>query len=169
MDSGYEPSIDAAELEEIVEDVISSSGFSLVEMTLGGTPNRAVLRVYIYRPEGVGVDDCKRVSMELGAVLDEKELFPSSYVLEVSSPGAERSFRAKQEYEIFRGRQAKLEVDDEGGGSRSLIGTIGELEGDNVRLEVPGGEEILIPLSRIRKARLYVDWEQVSKGKFDAF
>jgi ribosome maturation factor RimP len=156
-------------LGETVDEVVTLSGFSLVEMALGGTPRRSILRVYIYRREGVGVGDCKRVSRELGVVLDEKNLFPGSYVLEVSSPGAERSLRGEQEYQIFRGRKVKLEVADENGGTRTVIGSLGELEGDVIKLEMGDGGEVSIPLSRIRKARLYIDWERVSKGKTDEF
>jgi ribosome maturation factor RimP len=169
MNSGSAHGIDTDLLEEIVNDVVTLSGFSLVEWTLSGTPNRAILRVFVYRSEGVALEDCERVSRELGQVLDEKDLFPGSYVLEVSSPGAERALRGKDEYEIFRGRDVKLEMTGEDGKARTIIGRLGPLEGDVITLEVGNDGEISIPLARIRKARLYIDWERVSKAKADEF
>jgi ribosome maturation factor RimP len=169
MNSGSVHGIDTDLLEDIVSDVVTSSGFSLVEWTLGGTPKRSILRVYVYRSEGVALEDCERVSRELGSVLDEKDLFPGSYVLEVSSPGAERALRGKEEYEIFRGREAKLEVTDEDGRARTIIGRLGPLADDAITLEVGSSGEVTVPFVRIRKARLYIDWERVAKGKPDEF
>ena len=46
------------------------------------------LRVYIDRADGVSINHCEAVSKELDAILDGYEdLFPGSYIFEVSSAG----------------------------------------------------------------------------------
>jgi ribosome maturation factor RimP len=49
-----------------------------------------VLRLYIESEAGVQVDDCARVSDQVGALLDVEEPLSGDYVLEVSSPGIDR-------------------------------------------------------------------------------
>ncbi|MFQ6104882.1 MAG: ribosome maturation factor RimP [Candidatus Glassbacteria bacterium] len=162
-------SIDLEVLEEIVDDIVTTSGFDLVEMKLVGTPRRFILKVYIHNRQGVGVDDCAKVSRELGTVLDERDLFPSKYVLEVSSPGAERIIGRRDEFELFRGREIKIDLGDETCKRQEIIGTIKELRDDELRLDVTGQGEVSIPLKRIRKARLHVDWNRIAKRSPDEF
>jgi ribosome maturation factor RimP len=156
-------------LEEIVDDVVTTSGYSLVDMKLGGRPDRSILKVYIYRPEGVGVDDCAAVSRELGAVLDERNVFPSRYILEVSSPGAERVIQSKEEYEVFKGREVRVDFSAGEEETQTLIGVIAGLRGDGLVLELAHGEELTVPLDRIRKAKLYADWKKLAKRNPDEF
>ena len=96
-------------LEETVDDIVTTSGFSLVDMKISTTRKRSVVRVYMYRPEGVGLDDCARVSRELGEAIDKLKIFPTRYSIEVSSPGAERVLRNREEFDIFTGRMVKVE------------------------------------------------------------
>ena len=42
-----------------------------------------VLRVYLYKEDGISIDDCEYVSRRLSDVLDEKEPISTAYVLEV--------------------------------------------------------------------------------------
>ena len=49
------------------------------------------LRVYIDKPEGISINDCEAVSRPLSDALDEADPIEGSYVLEVSSAGADRT------------------------------------------------------------------------------
>ena len=65
---------------------------------------RAVVRIFIDRPEGIGVEDCERVSREVSALLDVEDPIPHAYTLEVSSPGFDRVLRTRAHFERFRAR-----------------------------------------------------------------
>ena len=82
---------------EAVEEFVSS----VVEGVIAGTNLELVyvdyvrerdwyLRVYLYIPCGVDLDDCQMVSEKLSAALDEKDPIAENYLLEVSSPGLDR-------------------------------------------------------------------------------
>ena len=45
--------------------------------------------------DGIGVEDCERVSRELSALLDVEDPITVPYQLEVSSPGADRILRTR--------------------------------------------------------------------------
>ncbi|MGH7912515.1 MAG: ribosome maturation factor RimP, partial [Candidatus Dormibacteraceae bacterium] len=51
----------------------------------------------------VSVDDCQHVSELVGPLLDQADLIPDSYTLEVWSPGAERPLQARADYHRFVG------------------------------------------------------------------
>jgi ribosome maturation factor RimP len=127
-------------------------GFELADLDahFGG---RGLLRLYIDREGGVTLDDCQRVSEQVGAFLDVEDPLPSSYVLEVSSPGFDRRLRTLAHFERFSGEQAKVELRDAIDGRRRFTGRLAGVEGSTVLLEVEG-ELTRLPFGDIAEARL---------------
>src|SRR4029077_7298435 len=78
--------VDKDRLIELIEPPLAALGFELADLDahLG---RRGLLRIFIDREQGVTLEDCERVSEQLGAWLDVEDPLPGSYVLEVSSPG----------------------------------------------------------------------------------
>jgi ribosome maturation factor RimP len=46
---------------------------------------------------------------------------------------------------------------------RVVVGELIGLEGDEVRLRTPAGDDVSLPLDRVSEARLEVDWNAVLK------
>src|SRR5699024_6696022 len=59
------------------------------------------LRVYIDKDGGVDLTDCSYVSEKLSEKLDEEDPIKSAYMLEVSSPGAERPLKTKEDFKRY--------------------------------------------------------------------
>ncbi len=74
--------------------IVESLGFNVydIEMT------RKKITIYIDKESGVTINDCEVVSKNLSALLDVKDPFPSSYTLEVSSPGINRKLKTKEHF-----------------------------------------------------------------------
>lgn len=53
---------------------------------------RSVIRIFVEGENGVDIDKCAELSRLLGLSLDVDDVIPGAYVLEVSSPGLERTF-----------------------------------------------------------------------------
>jgi len=89
---------------QIAEEVASPLGLEVVDVVLQTNKNPVVLRVDICNPEqNTGLDDCERMSRALEPILDESDLIPHAYVLEISSPGAERALEGDREFIAFKG------------------------------------------------------------------
>jgi ribosome maturation factor RimP len=144
--------IDKDRLLELLEPAVAAMGFELADLDahFGG---RGLLRLYIDREGGVTLDDCQRVSEQVGAFLDVEDPLPSSYVLEVSSPGFDRRLRTLAHFERFSGEQAKVELRDAIDGRRRFTGRLAGVEGSTVLLEVEG-ELTRLPFGDIAEARL---------------
>jgi ribosome maturation factor RimP len=109
----------------------------------------------------VSVDDCKRVSEDLSALLDvEPDLVEDpdrQYTLEVSSPGLDRPLRDAADYRRFTGRLAKIVTSAPVVGQSHFAGRLSGLDGDVVLL-TEGRRVHRVPLGLISRARLEVEF-----------
>lgn len=144
--------VDKERLLELLEPAVAAMGFELADLD-AHFGRRGLLRLYIDREGGVTVDDCQRVSEQIGAVLDVEDPLPGSYVLEVSSPGFDRRLRTLAHFERFSGENAKVELRDAVDGRRRFTGKLVGVEGSEVLLEVDG-ELTRLPFGDIVVARL---------------
>jgi ribosome maturation factor RimP len=111
--------------------------------------------------EPVSVDDCKRVSEDLSALLDVEpglvEDPDRQYTLEVSSPGLDRPLRDAADYRRFTGRLAKIVTSEPVVGQSHFAGRLSGLDGDVVLL-TEGRRVHRVPLGLISRARLEVEF-----------
>jgi len=157
------------EIAEELERRVEALGFELVDARWGGTARRPLLQLRIDRPasapgDGVTVDDCVAVSRGLEAWLDEQGKLSDRYTLEVSSPGVDRPLVRPSDFERFRGERIALQgtaplAGDQRRLEGELLGWEGNEGGGNVRLRLPEGDEVSVPMDRIRKANLVFTWK----------
>ena len=95
------------ELGELLEPTIERLGYELsdLEVKLGG--GSGVVRVFIDHPDGIGLDDCEKVSLAVSALLDVEDPVPGNYDLEVSSPGLNRKLTKVEHFQRFTGRNGE--------------------------------------------------------------
>jgi ribosome maturation factor RimP len=144
-----------AELERLAARVVADVGLELVEMGLRGSSKRRVLRLDVDRegPEGVGLEDCQRVSKQIGSVLEEANLLEATYVLEVSSPGIDRPIRTDDDIRRNAGRRVQIETTEPINGCKSFAGVLVGGGADWLELRIDDQEILKIPRDRIQVAR----------------
>jgi ribosome maturation factor RimP len=141
-------------MRELIEPVVEGSGCELVDVLLTRGRPPWVLRVTIDTPSGdgrVSVDRCADVSRELATQLEAADAIPSSYRLEVSSPGLDRILAREKDFAAVRGEEVRLETRKPLDGRRRFRGRLLGLEGRVVRINVDGAE-IGIPFDDIARA-----------------
>jgi ribosome maturation factor RimP len=158
------------ELFQDLENRVEALGFELVDLERAGDARRPILRLRIDRPDAepgssVSLDDCVRVSRALEAELDSREGLAPSYVLEVSSPGVERPLVRPRDWDRFAGQEVLIRGRGSlaGRGNRlqgTLLGLSGAEAGGEgeVGLRLESGEELRIPVSKIKSANLVFHW-----------
>lgn len=146
------------ELAQVVEPIVGELGYSLVEVVWGTAFGRRTLTVFIDRSEGVSLDDCQKLSSQISQHLDEQELIEGSYVLEVSSPGAERPLKTEADYNRFRGRHVKIQTREAMPGMKGTeyFGTLLGLDDGAVEMQLDENQVLQIPVEQILKARLAI-------------
>jgi ribosome maturation factor RimP len=161
-----------AAIRDAAARVARSYGLEIFDVQLRRESIGTVLRIIIDRPdrgvpeapeEAVGIEDCQRVSQDLGAVLDVEgdELGEAAlgrqYTLEVSSPGLDRPLRHEADYRRFSGRLAKLVTTEPVNGQSAFSGRIVGVENGAVVLE-EGRKTHRVPLARIKRGHLAVEF-----------
>ena len=126
-------------LAQIITPVIEDLGYELVRVRLM-TGKNAILQVMADRPEGgIEVDDCAKISNEVGAILDVEDPITEEYALEVSSPGIDRPLTRMKDFENFEGYEAKIETTELVDGRRRFKGELAGVDGDEVLINVAEG------------------------------
>lgn len=144
-------------VKELLEPLLRGKGLELFDVEYKGSGKRGVLRIFIDKEEGITVDDCALVSRELGTLLDVHDVIPSSYTLEVSSPGLTRPLRNPADYTRFTGNKVKIKTSEEIDKRKVFIGTLAGIEDGIVTVEADGAR-YEIPYGSIEKANLELDF-----------
>lgn len=147
-------------MRDVAGRVASARGFELVDVELKRQAGSVVVRVYVDKEGGIGLDDLQSVSEEVSAILDVEDPVASAYTLEVSSPGLDRPLRHEGDYRRFVGRLARLSSFEPLEGRRHWIGRIVGVEEGSVslQLEAEGGAIARLPLVKLAHGRLEVEF-----------
>ena len=143
----------AEELKRLLEPAIERLGYELadLELKLGGRDG--VVRVFIDRPEGIGLDDCEVVSRQVSSLLDVEDPLPGHYVLEVSSPGLDRRLTKPEHFRRFTGEDVRVKLRFPLDGRRNFRGELKAANDENIEVVVDG-ETHRLPIATIESARL---------------
>ena len=137
----------------LIEPLTGRLGYELVDLEHSAGRGSAVVRLYIDQAQGVGIEDCERVSREVSALLDVEDPIPTAYTLEVSSPGFDRVLRTPGHFARFVGARVLLELRAPREGRRRYTGTLLGADASGVELEVDG-TRVAVPYEEMAKARL---------------
>ena len=141
------------ELLAMLEPAVERLGYEVsdLDVKLGG--KHGVLRVFIDKPDGIGLDDCEKVSRAISALLDVEDPLPGHYDLEVSSPGLDRKLTKPAHFQRFAGETVKVQMRFPIEGRRRFRGTLVSSDDENIVVEVDGVAHTL-PVATIDTARL---------------
>lgn len=113
------------------------------------------LRFYLDKPGGVTIDDCEAVSRALSDKLDEVDPIEGSYVLEVSSPGADRVLRTPEHFARFVGEEVDVRLYRPRNGAKTLVGKLLGEDGGNVTVEL-GGAPVTVEKKDVAQVRTHI-------------
>lgn len=152
-------------LQTLLEPVVNALGCDLwgLEYHASGR-KRGVLRLYIDKPDGVGLSDCEKVSRQVSSVLDVEDPIRGEYTLEVSSPGMDRPLYTLEQFAQFVGEQVRVRLQTPFEGRRQFKGLLTGIEDDEVKVLVDD-HEYLLPIESIDKANVVPGFSDLSGKK----
>jgi len=143
------------ELEKILAPTINNMGYELWGCEYLSQGKHSLLRIYIDKEDGIGIDDCQAVSHQVSALLDVEDPIPGNYNLEVSSPGIPRPLFRSWQYQRYIGQLIQVKTFKPVNGKRKLSGTIVSASESSLVLNV-NNEHYELLFSNIVKANLTV-------------
>ncbi|RKN06706.1 ribosome maturation factor RimP [Streptomyces radicis] len=153
-------------LRELLEPLAAKRGMNLEDVKITPAGRRRVLQIVVDTDEGVGLDACAELSRAASEALDEGDLMGGApYVLEVTSPGAERPLTEPRHYLRSVGRLVRLRLT--GGGE--LAARLVAVDDTGLDLEIPGekgrkGTARRVDLADVASARVEVEFSRRPAG-----
>ena len=114
----------AQQVWDLAQPVAAAQGIELWDVTYTKEAGEWFLRVYIDKPEGVGINDCEAFSRAFDPILDERDPIEGSYTFEVSSAGAERELKRPEQFARFLGSSVEVRLYKGVDGSKHFAGTL---------------------------------------------
>ncbi|WP_419931345.1 ribosome maturation factor RimP [Candidatus Poriferisodalis sp.] len=166
--------VDPSQVSTLAEPIAAETGCALYDVHWrGGT---LVVLVSGSSQAAIGVDALSRLSRRLSAALDAADMIQGRYVLEVSSPGLERSLRRPEHFAGAVGERAVIRTS--GPLRRRIVGEILAADGAAVSIriaEISGsgaadlsdqpqvGQTLSVSFGEIAKARTTFEWGSPSR------
>jgi len=116
------------------------------------------LRLLVDKEGGIVLSDCVRLNERIGQVLDEADAITERYMIEVDSPGVDRPFKTKRDYERAMGRMVRVTLSEAILDKKEYIGRLQEILGDYIKVDVGKKGVIDVPFTNITRARQEVEF-----------
>ena len=142
-----------------VESIAAEDGLEVVDIELHREAHGNILRVYLDRAGGGGVDldALTRASRQLGDLLDVYDFIPGPYNLEVSSPGVNRRLRLPDHFRRYIGKRVRVRAHTPINGRKTFLGTLQAVEQEGI-VVVDDAREDFVPFDVIAQANYEYDF-----------
>ena len=144
---------DIAELTRIIEPEVKAEGLALVRVMMIGGKDDPTIQIMAERPDTrqLTIDDCERLHRR---IVEQHDELTDDYRIEVSSPGIDRPLTRLQDYEDWKGHEARLTLNEPLNGRKQFAGALGGTEGETVLIDVRGVGPTGLPFAAIQSAKL---------------
>lgn len=143
-------------VEKIAVPILNEEGFELVDVEYTKEGANWFLRIFIdCEQKPVTLDDCSHFSELLGAKLDQADPIPTAYILEVSSPGAERPLKKEADFQKAIGKTVNITMYAPIEESKQFQGVLTEVNQEEFVIK-QDKRTIALPRNKVAKARLAI-------------
>jgi ribosome maturation factor RimP len=145
--------MDFSQIFSFITQKVQSLGFEIYDIQIKDTGKKLLVRIFIDKKDRfVGINDCVFVSRNLEDQLEK--MIDRSFILEVSSPGADRELRGDEDFERFKGMTVEILKKNGGRFIGKLMGKVG----DEIFIMIKGKNKISsFKTDEIQKVKLYPD------------
>lgn len=143
-------------ITELADSLAGQYAVDIVDVELAGSSRKPLIRIFIDKENGVTLDDCGKFSRALSALFDVEDPIPTSYILEVSSPGLDRPLKVMRDFERSIGKLVRIVTRTKIDEQYVFTGRLTRVEGENIILSFDD-KEMEIPFDQISRARLEIE------------
>ena len=154
-----------SQVRTLVAPVLETEGLELFDVEVAGAAHAPIVRVFVDKREGIGLDEIAEATRYVSAALDEAGVPSGRYTLEVSSPGIDRPLRDLDDADVHVGENAQFTLAEAVAGRRKFTGIINGVEDGAVVVDVEGTGLVALPWGIVSRARLKVDVDFTSSAQ----
>jgi len=147
-----------------VEPIIAERNDEFVDIEYVKEKGQNYLRIYVDKePNGIDIDEIADLSELVSEKLDtlDPDPLPDPYILELSSPGAERPIKTENDWEKAQGEYVHLGLYQKIDGKKMYEGTLKSYNDDEVELEVKiktRRKTVVVPRKLIANIRFAIEF-----------
>lgn len=125
---------------ELATPVAVRLGLDVVDAVFQTNHAPPVLRIDVrnYQAEDTSLEDCEQMSQALATVLDDTDLIPDAYVLEVSSPGVSSTLLSDRDFIVFKGFMVEVKLTELYKKRQAWVGQLLKRDDDHLYLTDKG-------------------------------
>jgi ribosome maturation factor RimP len=125
-------------VREAILPTVTELGYRIWDVTYTKIGADYHLEITIDSDDGIGIEDCERVSRAIDPILEEENPIEGFYYLEVSSPGVERELRTDEHNSLSLGEKVEVKLFAPKDGVKSLVGTLASFEDGVIGIDADG-------------------------------
>ncbi|MBQ4116854.1 MAG: ribosome maturation factor RimP [Clostridia bacterium] len=149
----------AGKVKELLEPTINEMGYVLWDVEYVKEGAEWFLRITLDNEEGININDCERVHMEISPMLDEADPIEGAYRLEVSSPGIERDLKNPMHYNACIGWDVEVKLFTAFEGRKSIKGILAGYDEENNTFAINENENtVILEKSLVSKIKTVYDF-----------
>ncbi len=142
----------------IIHQLIKNSDIYLVDVLVSESKIRRKITVFLDTDEGIKIDDCSKISHQLG--LELEEIIDNAFVLEVSSPGADSPLKMERQFIKNIGRTLKVITVEE----EEIKGVLVNFLNNEIEIQPEKKKKIVfdsikIKLEKIKEAKVIISFK----------
>lgn len=145
-------------IKEVINSILEKEGVELVDMIFRNESGRKVLRLLVDKEGGIKLSECVRLNGNISQALEENNLITESYIIEVDSPGIDRWFIAKRDYERAKGRFVRVTLNEAVLDKKEYVGRLKDVMEDSIEIDVEKKGIIKVSFDNIVRARQEVEF-----------
>ena len=136
------------EIYPLAEEVAEELGYEIVDIEFQNGSKHNLLSIFIYKKEGIDLDDCTEMSRSLEKKLDNLEALKNPYYLEISSPGLDRPLKTKDDYRRNVGNEVDVKLYAPIDGQKEFSFVLDKYDDENIYF-MKDEKELAIPIKSI--------------------
>ena len=136
------------------DPIAEELGFYVVDAEYKKEGDNKVLRVYIDKKGGIGIDECEIFSRRFEEEFDKLDAINEAYTLEISSPGVDRVLKTEREFNYYIGREVEIKMYKAVEEKKEFTGILKNYS-DKMATIIVDGKDITINVSEAVYIRLY--------------
>lgn len=142
----------------LIEPSIANLGYELYDVEYNKRGKDNYLSIFIDSVNGIGLEDCEKVTNEINEMLDEADYIKDQYFLEVSSPGLERILRKEKHLVNNIDNEIEISLYTKVNNSKSYNGTLKAFTEKELILSIDN-VEVIFDRNNISQIKLKYNWE----------
>lgn len=134
-----------------IQSFVEKAGYFPLDLKMAIKNDTLRVSFAIYKKtQDVSLDDCSKVTLIVRDFLNMLLGKDADFIVDVSSPGAERKIRRFQEFKLFSGKKARIVLNDE----KALLGVIVGIEEPDIVILRVDAKDVSIQYAEIANCRL---------------